>query len=849
MRKRNSEFVLVFREEAEEDDEEVGQSDACSGSRSAGSGGEEEDDNGEEVEQNDASSGGEKEEDNGKEVEQSDASSGSRSIGNGDEDKEDNGEDVEQNDTSSGSKSASNGGEEEEEYDEEEKQNDTNKSNDGGDLAFQLVDGNCKFNIMGMNDFERKVNLSQCGRSYAVIAIMGPQSGGKSTLLNHLFGTKFKMMNEEDGRSQTTKGIWLARCPDIEPVTLVMDMEGTDGSERGEDTSFENRSALFALAIADVVLINIWFKDIGLNNAAKLPLLKTVFEQVLVPFCDKPRKITLMFVVRDKKESSPEKKLEAQLRKNVQKIWSTIQMPTGRNDIKLSDFFKVEVKFLPHYEYRLKDFKVEVEELKKRFVNSTAPGGLVGDQKDSASGFSTTVKIIWDEIMANKNLTLPSLQVMVATIRCDEIKEEKYESFEKNEVWCKLYQRKDNFFKRDFGKIVNSILNTCLSKYDAETAHFHEATRKNKREELKEKLLKCVEPVYQHNMGNLRLEYLRKFMEAIDRTSTDEQNTFASFADGCMKNCLQEFKKDCEATKIYLSNWDSLEYYAKLEFLMRKHISAKGEAKVDSKIRRLYEPDLKLKLLDRVRYLLCEETDPTWSKVRKQLKTVTKSTISELNVTLSEFTIDEEGRKKRIEGIENYAKEIIEAKAREESGRAKEHMMTKFLKIFKADRDWNNVQEINSAAKDAKYRPMDVLVGLTAIRLEDGVTDNIGHILCSALLGSGDPNLSKLMASYPWARHLLVLRDWEAIRAKAGNDIGHMLSSAVLGSGDPNTLKLLNSSSWPKVPSGRTLIKPIECKELWDMYLEEVEDAVNKAIKDFEAKGKLPCGCNCCTIT
>ncbi|KAI4354145.1 hypothetical protein L6164_003038 [Bauhinia variegata] len=180
-------------------------------------------------------------------------------------------------------------------------------------------------------------------------------------------------------------------------------------------------------------------------------------------------------------------------------------------------------------------------------------------------------------------------------------------------------------------------------------------------------------------------------------------------------------------------------------------------------------------------------------------------------------------------------------------------MITKFQKIFDADHDWENLDEINSVAKDAKYLPMDVLVGLTAIRLEDGVTDNIGHILCSALLGSGDPDLYKLLANYSWAKQLLVLRDLEAIRAKIGNNIGHELSSAVLGTGNKNTLKLLNSSSWSQVPPERTLIKPNECKDLWDEYLIEVENAVNKAIKDFEAKkgkwGSCGCGCcDCCTI-
>lgn len=35
-------------------------------------------------------------------------------------------------------------------------------------------------------------------------------------------------------RSQTTKGIWAARCVGIDPSTIVMDLEGTDGRERGE---------------------------------------------------------------------------------------------------------------------------------------------------------------------------------------------------------------------------------------------------------------------------------------------------------------------------------------------------------------------------------------------------------------------------------------------------------------------------------------------------------------------------------------------------------------------------------------------------------------------------------------
>ncbi|KAK2394520.1 Root hair defective 3 GTP-binding protein (RHD3) [Trifolium repens] len=121
----------------------------------------------------------------------------------------------------------------------------------------QLIDGEGGFNVTGLDNFIKTSNMASCDLSYAVVAIMGGQSSGKSTLLNHLFHTDFKEMDTLRTRSQTTKGIWIAKCNEIEPCTIAMDLEGTDGMERGEDdTTFEKQSALFALAVSDIIMIN-----------------------------------------------------------------------------------------------------------------------------------------------------------------------------------------------------------------------------------------------------------------------------------------------------------------------------------------------------------------------------------------------------------------------------------------------------------------------------------------------------------------------------------------------------------------------------------------------------------------
>lgn len=49
---------------------------------------------------------------------------------------------------------------------------------DGELQQIQLIDGEGHYNLTGIEGFGRKVKLAECGLSYAVVAIMGPQSSG-----------------------------------------------------------------------------------------------------------------------------------------------------------------------------------------------------------------------------------------------------------------------------------------------------------------------------------------------------------------------------------------------------------------------------------------------------------------------------------------------------------------------------------------------------------------------------------------------------------------------------------------------------------------------------------------------
>lgn len=53
----------------------------------------------------------------------------------------------------------------------------------------QVIDGDGSFQSSGVAAFLAEHKFSACKTKYQVVAIMGPQSSGKSTLLNHVVGS------------------------------------------------------------------------------------------------------------------------------------------------------------------------------------------------------------------------------------------------------------------------------------------------------------------------------------------------------------------------------------------------------------------------------------------------------------------------------------------------------------------------------------------------------------------------------------------------------------------------------------------------------------------------------------
>ncbi|KAH9625307.1 hypothetical protein KSS87_011325, partial [Heliosperma pusillum] len=557
--------------------------------------------------------------------------------------------------------------------------------NYAGCRSTQLIDGHGNFNVAGFNPFLKGVKLAECGNSYAIVSIMGPQSSGKSTLLNHLFGTNFREMDAVTGRSQTTKGIWIANCAGINPCTLVMDLEGSDGREREDDTTFEKQSALFALAVSDIVLINIWCNEIGREQAANKPLLKTAMMRLFTP-----RRTTLIFLIRDKS-----------------RIWESVPKPPAHKNTPLSDFFNIKVVALAHYEYAEEQFKEQVASLRQQFVNSIAPGGLAGDRRSV---------------------------VMVATFRCEEIANERCSSFTHNPDWRHLEEASQSGPVPDFGRKLSSILGKSFSEYDAEAVYFDEGVRKSKRKHLEDKLLQLVEPAFQSMMGHLCSRAVKKFKKEFQE-ALNAGERLSDAADRCRQSTVDAFDKGCADSVVKQANWDVRKVRSKLVRDLTEHISSIRASKLDE-LTPNYKKTLNEALSRPIEALLEQPTDKTWLSISGLLKYETQAALDGFATDLSDFDLDEKTTNSMLTNIVEYARGVAEEKAKEAALKVLFLMKDRFISLLQSDqasRGWTEKDDILQIAGSARDMALKVLSVLSAIRLDDEF-DHIDKCLIYALL-------------------------------------------------------------------------------------------------------------------
>ncbi|KAK1828302.1 protein SEY1 [Podospora conica] len=450
--------------------------------------------------------------------------------------------------------------------------------------GIQVIDGDKEFTTH-LADYLTDTRVAEAGFNYHLISVFGSQSTGKSTLLNHLFGTEFSVMSESE-RRQTTKGIWMSknkREGAMAENILVMDVEGTDGRERGEDQDFERKSALFALATSEVLIVNIWEHQVGLYQGANMGLLKTVFEVNLQLFLKDKQSQTrslLFFVIRDHIGTTPLSNLRNTLVQDLTKIWSSISKPPGLENSNIEDYFDFAFAALPHKILQPDKFITEVENLGARFATGHRAATKDQDQEFTggvflpeyhrripADGLSMYAEGVWDQIVHNKDLDLPTQQELLAQFRCDEISREVLVAFDNIIVPLEEQQAEGTRLGRttvlpDLGAAGAGAREKCLKAFETQASRYHKGVYSVKHGELETKVDTRLKALYQAQLTAAHKAGVTAFSDAVQGSVKAGQKAggsyeFAEIVEKQKKKTLEVFKKEAQSLLIAGVAWSN----------------------------------------------------------------------------------------------------------------------------------------------------------------------------------------------------------------------------------------------------------------------------------------------------
>ncbi|CAB4255544.1 similar to Saccharomyces cerevisiae YOR165W SEY1 GTPase with a role in ER morphology [Maudiozyma barnettii] len=511
-------------------------------------------------------------------------------------------------------------------------------------MAVQLINEDKEFSQGLPVYFNNCLGGRDIDQNYHVISVFGSQSSGKSTLLNLLFNTNFDTMDAHEKRQQTTKGIWLSHTQAVntnrgvrsDPGSdiFILDVEGSDGAERGEDQDFERKAALFAIAVSEVMIINLWEQQIGLYQGNNMGLLKTVFEVNLSLFGKNSKrsdasshsqkhKMLLLFVIRDHIGVTPLESLSSTLTSELENIWKDLSKPASCQDSTIYDFFDLKFVGLSHKILRADKFLEDVKNLGDNFSNKENNDEYLFKPEFHhmlpLDGWSMYSENCWDQIENNKDLDLPTQQILVARFKTDEIMNETltkyFENYDSNIKPLILENNKDALIEMLVSIKVQStgMYDDLASRY---TKQIYLENRIKLLSKINDKFQETIELFIQGTSTEL-IDSLKKSLS----TNDDETSSFNEILIEISKDITTRFHEFISNFKEKdLINEESIaELNAKFTKFLNKKQNELRAIQVKSIISQ-FKKNMNFAIKDNVISYLANPSDDVWDRVMSFFK-------------------------------------------------------------------------------------------------------------------------------------------------------------------------------------------------------------------------------------
>jgi hypothetical protein len=284
----------------------------------------------------------------------------------------------------------------------------------------------------------------------------------------------------------------------------------------------------------------------------------------------------LFFVIRDHIGNTPLANLRNTLIQDLSKIWSSISKPQGLETSRIEDYFDFAFAALPHKILQPDKFVDEVKKLGTRFIAGSRNSRMQQEHGEQeleggvflpeyhrripADGFSVYAEGVWDQIVHNKDLDLPTQQELLAQFRCDEISREVLISFDTaigplEEQQTEASRIGKPLVLADLGETGKTTREKCVKAFETQASRYHKAVYARKRTELEGKIDQRLKALYQGQLTAAHKSGVASFSDAVSGTVKAGQKSgaayeFAEIVATEKAKCLDQFNTEAQSLAI-----------------------------------------------------------------------------------------------------------------------------------------------------------------------------------------------------------------------------------------------------------------------------------------------------------
>lgn len=291
-----------------------------------------------------------------------------------------------------------------------------------------------------------------------------------------------------------------------------------------------------------------------------------------------PRSL-LFFVIRDHIGNTPLANLKNTLLQDMSRIWSTLSKPKGLENSKIEDYFDFAFATLPHKILQPEKFVEDVEKLSRRFrdgYKDPKTAGLVDEEtlpvflpeyhrRIPADGFPTYADGVWESIVSNKDLDLPTQQELLAQFRCDEIAREVLVAFDEKIAPLEDKQAEgvrsgDPTVLPGLGGAMNEARSIVLQDFETSASRYHKGVYTLKSKELASKIDTRLKALFSGQLSAAHKSGVNDFSEAVSAAVKSGQKKgnnydFAEIVTFEKKTALTKFEEQAKSLAVDGAPW------------------------------------------------------------------------------------------------------------------------------------------------------------------------------------------------------------------------------------------------------------------------------------------------------